>query len=71
MRVPSLVRLQRAWVAVWLGCSRGDTVSGSPVKINWKKIKGGCQSGRKVVTHDSNSDLPLKYGFCKKSFLSE
>ena len=23
------------------------------------KIKGGCQSGRKVVPHDSNSDLPL------------
>ena len=27
--------------------------------INQKKIKGGCQSGRKVVTHDSKSDLPL------------
>ena len=24
------------------------------------KIKGSCQSGRKVVTHDSKSDLPLK-----------
>ena len=23
------------------------------------KIKGACQSGRKVVTHDSKSDLPL------------
>ena len=23
------------------------------------KIKGGCQSGIKVVTHDSKSDLPL------------
>ena len=23
------------------------------------KIKGGCQSGRKVVTHNSKSDLPL------------
>ena len=23
------------------------------------KIKGGCQSGRKVVTHDSKSDLSL------------
>ena len=22
-------------------------------------IKGGCQSGRKVVTHNSKSDLPL------------
>ena len=27
--------------------------------INWTKIKGGCQSGRKVVTHNSKSDLPL------------
>ena len=27
-------------------------------EINWTKIKGGCQSGRKVVTHDSKSDLP-------------
>ena len=23
------------------------------------KIKGGCQSGRKVVNHNSKSDLPL------------
>ena len=28
-------------------------------EINRTKIKGGCQSGRKVVTHDSKSDLPL------------
>ena len=28
--------------------------------INQTKIKGGCQSGRKVVSHDSKSDLPLK-----------
>ena len=28
-------------------------------EINWTKIKVGCQSGRKVVTHDSKSDLPL------------
>ena len=27
--------------------------------MNQKKIKGGCQSGRKVVPHDSKSDLPL------------
>ena len=27
--------------------------------MNQTKIKGGCQSGRKVVTHDSKSDLPL------------
>ena len=28
-------------------------------EINWAKIKGGCQSGRKVLTHNSKSDLPL------------
>ena len=29
-------------------------------EINRTKIKGGCQSGRKVVTHNSKNDLPLK-----------
>ena len=29
-------------------------------EINWIKIKGGCQTGRQVVTHYSKSDLPLK-----------
>ena len=29
-------------------------------EINRAKIKGGCQSGRKVVTHNSKSDLPLE-----------
>ena len=28
-------------------------------EINQTKIKGGCKSGRKVVPHDSKSDLPL------------
>ena len=28
-------------------------------EITQTKIKGSCQSGRKVVTHDSKSDLPL------------
>ena len=28
-------------------------------EINRTKIKGGYQSGRKVVTHNSKSDLPL------------
>ena len=28
-------------------------------EMNWAKIEGGCQSGRKVVTHYSKSDLPL------------
>ena len=27
-------------------------------EINRTKIKGGCQSGRKMVTHNSKSDLP-------------
>ena len=27
--------------------------------INWTKIKSGYQSGRKVVTHNFQSDLPL------------
>ena len=29
------------------------------LEINQIKIKGSCQLGRKVVTHDSESDLPL------------
>ena len=28
-------------------------------EINRTKIKGGCQSGRKVVTHNAKSDLPI------------
>ena len=28
-------------------------------EINQTKIKGSCQSERKVVTHNSKSDLPL------------
>ena len=31
-------------------------------QVNRTKIKGGCQSGRKVVRHDSKSDLPLSRG---------
>ena len=27
-------------------------------EVNQTKIKGGCQSGKKVVPHDSKSDLP-------------
>ena len=30
-------------------------------EVNQTKIKDGCQSERKVVTHDSKSDLPLVY----------
>ena len=43
-------------------------------EINQTKIKGGCQSGRKVVPHDSKSDLPLekinKYLLKKRMLLS-
>ena len=28
-------------------------------EINRTNIKGGCQSGRKVVTHNSKSNFPL------------
>ena len=28
-------------------------------EVNQTKIRGGCQSRRKVVPHDSKSDLPL------------
>ena len=40
-------------------------------EINQTKISGGCKSGRKVVTHDSKSDLTLipMYGsFFKYSY---
>ena len=29
-------------------------------EINRTKVKGGCQSGSKVVSHNSKSDLPLE-----------
>ena len=29
-------------------------------EINRTKIKGSCQSGKKVVNHDSKGDLPLE-----------
>ena len=32
-------------------------------EINQTKIRGGCQSVRKVVTHNSKSDLPLQPGW--------
>ena len=31
----------------------------SDFEVDQTKVKGGCQSGRIVVTHDSKSDLPL------------
>ena len=37
-----------------------NSVAGAHVifEVNQTKIKVGCQSGRKVVTHNSKSDLP-------------
>ena len=29
------------------------------LKLNQIKLKGGCQLGKKVVPHNSKSDLPL------------
>ena len=37
-------------------------------EINGTKIKGGCQSGKKVVNHNSKSDLPLAVLFIKNLF---
>jgi len=39
-------------------------------EIEQTKIKGGCQSGRKVVTHNSKSDLLLAHvlTFMKKVY---
>ena len=39
-------------------------------EINPTQIKGGCQSVRKVVTHNSKSDLPLAYIYKKKYFVT-
>ena len=33
------------------------------LEINLTKIKGSCQLGRKVVTHNSKSDLPLENNY--------
>ena len=39
-------------------------------EINQTQIKGGCQLGRQMVTHNSKSDLPLVvYIFWKDSEL--
>ena len=37
-------------------------------EINRTKVKGGCQSGGKVVTHNYKSDLPLTVTFCSHIF---
>ena len=40
-----------------------DTLNLCPnyLKLIQTNIKGGCQLRKKVVPHDSKSDLPLKY----------
>ena len=30
-------------------------------EVHQTKIKGGCQTGKKVVPHDYKSDLPLRF----------
>ena len=37
-------------------------------EVNQTKIKGGCQSGRKLAPHDSKSDLPLVYTLEDKAY---
>ena len=39
-------------------CNSVDSAHGD-FEVNQTKIRGGCQSRRKVVPHDSKSDLPL------------
>ena len=39
-------------------CSN-SMASAHVIEVNQTNIKGGCQLGRKVVPHDSKSDLPL------------
>ena len=39
-------------------------------EINRTNIKGGCQLGRKVVTHNSKSDLPLEHNSWFKNTIS-
>ena len=46
-----------------------QTMRMNEIKINLTKIKGGCQSGRKVVTHNSKSDLPLVHSYVSTGIL--
>ena len=39
-------------------------------EINPTKIKGGCQSGRKVVPHDSKTDFNLNHPTSDMEFIS-
>ena len=42
-------------------CSNSMASARVIFEVNLTKIKGGCQSGRKVVSYDSKSDLPLDF----------
>ena len=42
-------------------CSKSMPGAHVIFEVNQTKIKGGCQSVRKVVPHDSKSDLPLAF----------
>ena len=44
-------------------CSNSMASAHVDFEVNQTKIKGGFQSGRKVVTHNSKSDLPLADSF--------
>ena len=46
--------------------SMASTQYSCDFEVNQTKIKGGCQSRRKVVTDDSKSDLPLMFGLIVK-----
>ena len=46
-------------------CCNSMAIAHVIFEVNQTKIKGGCQSGRKVVTHNSKSDLPLGKIFLK------
>ena len=37
-------------------------------KVNLTKIKGGCLLGRKVVTYNSKSDLPLSFNILATTY---
>ena len=43
-------------------CSNSMVSAHLIFKVNQTKIKGGCQLVRKVISHDSKSDLPLEKG---------
>ena len=51
-----------AWIfSNFLYMCSNSMASACDFAANQTNIKGVCQSGRKVVTHDSNSDLPLVF----------